>query len=331
MDSFIGSAQNTVDSPAPWWLEFENAPGNPEKSEYYLGAYQEMHNHMRDPDVLQRTIHSGNNYSGSSLWNEMRRLDVSSFNSLYSDMFEPKYAVDNSLRYSVDVSGAYTEAREKAAKDIIEYMESKGILKKGEIDSIYLDKRLPKNVLGQTKRDGYSDDVSVSYLPKIFDRSYKDVRDPAISAAIKYIQARTLKHERIHEKMLERQDIADVARTLGEMGYSEKVFEGLLEGSAELETEESFYKAGDAVFGNKVHNESPYLKQLRALEKIDNEFEYSDGETVYRKARGFYEALAKGLLSKSVIDNFIGGIELKSDFMAGYRDSGTCGKCHEYR
>ncbi len=262
----------------------------------------------------------------SSMQPQMRLMDVFSFNKLYHNLFGQEHMNSGVYDSPVEVSGAVTEAREKAASDILEYMVSNGILKRGDIDSIYLDKRLPKNVLGRTELDGYSDEVSVSYLPEIFNRSYKDLKDPVFSEAIKYIQARTLKHEKVHEEMLKHPDAYGAKKNLDKMQYSDNVFKGLLEGMADFETMQSFKEAGDCAFAEKVHNESPYKEQLRIVEKIEDEFRYSDGETVYRGAQGFYEALAKGLLSKSVADNLLGGIELKSDSMLAYKAS-SCGKC----
>ncbi|MBU4246135.1 MAG: hypothetical protein ABIF85_01205 [Nanoarchaeota archaeon] len=261
---------------------------------------------------------------------KMRQIDVFSFNKLYIDSFNQELMNNEFLNYPVEVSGAFSEARKEAAEDILEYMMSNGILKSGEIDSIYLDKHLPKNVLGRTEFDEYSDNVTVAYRPEIFNKSYKDVRDPVISQAIKYIQARTLKHERVHEEMLGSPDAYRAVRNLGEMNYSEDVFNGLLEGIAEIETLQSFKDAGEYGFAEKVQNESPYKEQLRIVERIENEFNYSDGERIYRGARGFYEALAKGLLDKETTDDLLGGIELKSDFMPAYGHLSVCGSLKEY-
>lgn len=258
---------------------------------------------------------------------EMQKRDARGFYKSYLDSFVQEHMNGVIYNYPVEVSGAVTDVRETAASDILEYMMSNGILKRGDIDSIYLDRSLPDGVLGRTVANGYSDEVSVSYLPKIFDRSYKDVRDPVISKAIKYIQARTLKHENVHEEMLESPDAYSVVRNLGEMNYSEDVFKGLLEGMAELETEKSFYNTKDTTFGDKVHAESPYLKQLRIVEKIEEKFRFNDTERVYRGAQGFYEALAKGLLDKATVNDMLEGIELKSDFMPVYNASKACGKC----
>lgn len=256
---------------------------------------------------------------------KIRQTDVFSFNSLYQNSFGNDYFDIGFLEYPVEVSGAVTEAREKAAEDILEYMVSSGILKQGEIDSIYFDRNLPKNVLGRTGFDGNFGDVDVAYNPRIFDESYESIRDPVIRDAVKYIQARTLKHERVHEEMLSGPDAYRVAINLSEMGYSEDMFKGILEGLAELETENAFYEAGDTKFGDKVHNESPYKRQLQIIEGLEH-FNYSDGETVYKGARGCYEALARGLLDKETVNDLFGGIELKSDFMPAYKNSGTCGK-----